>query len=122
MIALNDKTYITAKTSANQDSDIIDRILESIRVMESKGYKVVSAGCSARLFKKISRKVAQKTGVMSNDVILLKYCSDLEPVPLVRDKGLIYNDQKQFYLRIAINGKTGTAFPTFNRPIKIEGD
>lgn len=124
MIALNDKTYITAKTSVNQDSDIIQRILESIEVMQSKGYTVVSAGCSSRLFMKISRRVAQRTGVLDENCILLKYREDVKPIPLKRDNALIYNEYKQFYLKIYDPGsdKTGIAWPTFNKPVKIIGD
>lgn len=122
MIALNDKTYITVKTSVNQDSDIIQRILESIIIMESKGYIVESVGCSSKLFLKISKKVAQKTGVFDEELILLKYREDVKPIPLRRDKGLVYSEYKQFYLRIVepINNRKGIAFPTFNKPIKIE--
>lgn len=120
-IALNDKTYITVKTSVNQDSDIIQRILESIEVMQAKGYKVTSVGCSARLFIKIARRVAQRTGVLDENCILLKYREDAKPIPLKRDNALIYNDYKQFYLKVfdPLLNKTGTAFPTFNKPIKI---
>lgn len=121
MIALNNKTYINVKTSVTQDSDIIQRILESILVMEAKGYKVISAGCSAKLFMEISRRVARRTGVLDKEIILLKYREDAKPIPLKRKNTLLYNEEKQFFLRIhdPISGKEGTAFPTFNRPIKI---
>ncbi len=120
MIAFNNKTYITAKTSANQDTDIIMRILESIRVMRNKGYVVERAGCSSKLFLKIAKKVARMTGLFDKEIILLKF-DDGKPIPLVNDVKLLYNDDKQFYLRVIdFRNRTGTAFPTFKKPVKLE--
>jgi len=121
MIApITDKTYINVKSSCNQDSDIIMRILESIEVMQRKGYTVTKVGCSTKLFRKIAKRVAMRTGIYDEEIILLKH-DEGKPIPLINDKLLIYNDDKQFYLKVTdFRNRTGTAFPSFNKPIKLE--
>ncbi len=120
MPTLNNKTYITAHTSANQDTDIVVRILESIRVMRDKGYVVERAGCSSKLFLKIAKKVARMTGLFDEEIILLKF-DEGKPIPLVNDVKLLYNKHKQFYLRVInVRNQKGTCYPTFNKPVKME--
>lgn len=113
MIAPNDTTMIKAKPT--RSGDIMDRILSAIEIMRSKGYAVNSAHCSAKLFEEIARRFASQLGYLEKKRFLVGPKKD----QLLIDKNLIYNEDKQFYLKITdlITGKKGLMFPHFVKTI-----
>lgn len=124
MIATNDTTFLTVKTSTNQSSDILNRIYKSIEIIQDKGYKVISVGCSTKVFLEISKRFAPKLGFLERETLLLQQRrkpTDIpKNIPLKRDKALIYNEDKQFYLKVTDSrNMEGLVFPTFPKPIKI---
>ena len=124
MITTNDKTFVNVKTSTNQSTDILNRIYKSIEIMQDKEYKVISVGCSTKVFSEISRRFAPKIGFLARETLLLQQKrkpADIPfNIPLKRDSALIYNEDKQFYLKVTdFRNIEGMVFPTFPKPIKI---
>lgn len=121
MIMPNDNTMIEVKTRLNQSSDILNRIYKAIEIIQGEGYEVVSAGCSSKVFMEISKRFAPKVGFLERETLLLqqrRHPTDIpKNIPLKRDKTLIYNEDKQFYLKVIdpVNRKNGLVFPTFNK-------
>ena len=119
MIMANDNTMIEVKTRLGQSSDILTRIYKSIEIIQGQGYEVASAHCSSKLFMEISKRFAPKLGFLERKTLLLqqrRYPTDIpKNIPLNRDKNLIYNENKQFYLKVIdpANGRDGLVFPTF---------
>lgn len=115
MTALNNKTFIKAKPT--RSSNILDRVLNAIEIIKAKGYIVKSAHCSAKLFMEIAKRFAPQLGYIEKKRFLIGPNKD----QLLMDKTLIYNEEKQFYLKLIdpINGKEGMMFPTFVKPINI---
>ena len=114
MKALNDTTAIQAKPT--RSGDIMDRILSVIEIMRGKGYIVNSTHCSAKLFMQIAKRFAPKIGYLERKRFFVGPKKD----QLLIDKNLIYNEDKQFYLKLTdpITGKEGIMFPHFVKPIK----
>jgi len=118
MIMTND-TFIEARHSLTQSSDILNRIYKSIEIIQDKGYEVTSVGCSSKLFMEISKRFAPRLGFLPRDKFILKQQkkpTDVsKQIPLLRDKKLIYSENKQFYLKVIdpINQQNGMVFPTF---------
>ena len=121
MIMPNDNTMIKVKTRLGQGSDILNRIYKAIEIIQDQGYEVVSVGCSSKVFMEISKRFAPKVGFVERQTLLLqqrRYPTDIpKNIPLSRDNALIYNKEKQFYLKVIdpASGKNGLVFPTFNK-------
>lgn len=124
MMAYNNTTLIKARSGLTQQSDILNRIYKAIEIIQDKGYEVVSAGCSTKLFLEISKRFAPRVGFLERETLLLqqrrKPTDVPKNIPLRRDKKLLYNEDKQFYLKVTDStGKEGMVFPTFQKPITI---
>jgi len=121
MIMPNDKTMVKVKTRLGRSSDILNRIYKSIEIIQGEGYGVESVGCSSKVFMEISKRFAPKVGFVERETLLLqqrRYPTDIpKKIPLNRDNALIYNEDKQFYLKVIdpIDQKNGLVFPTFNK-------
>lgn len=115
MIALNDTTAINAEPT--RSSDIMDRIVSAIEIMRSKRYIVNSANCSTKLFMEIAKRFARQIGYLEKERFLV----GPNKTPLLRDKSLIYNEDKQFYLKLTdpVDNREGMMFPHFVKPIKL---
>jgi len=120
MIMLNDKTAIKVKPTGS--SDIMDRIINAIEIIKAEGYIVNSVHCSGKLFKEIARRFAPQLGYLEKKRFLV----GPNKTPLLKDKNLIYNEEKQFYLKLTDprNGTEGLMFPRFvkhiNKPVNME--
>lgn len=114
MIALNDNTLI--QTKPTRSSDIMDRIMDAIEIIKSEGYIVNSAHCSGKLFEQIAKRFAPQLGYLEKTRFLVGQTK----IQLLIDKTLIYNEEKQFYLKVTDpkDGKEGMVFPTFVKTLK----
>ncbi len=115
--SVGNKEYITV--SPTDSKDVLDRITNAARIMESKSFKVICARCSKRLFINIAKRFAPQLGFVEQKQLLIggnkPEGEDVgSGVLLEPNKNIIYNSRKPFALIIMQGDKQGVVMPEYD--------
>ena len=117
ILAADNKEYITV--SPTNSKDVLDRITNAARIMEAKGYKVICARCSKRLFVNIAKRFAPQLGFVEQKQLLIGGSKPKgedvgSGVLLEPNKNIAYNPRKPFALIIQQGDKQGVVMPEYD--------